>query len=182
MLSRIPILKVGVVASSSLVNAWQSVVETGRARTERDALAPNRRTSGPGGRLDRIHPEECWILLGTTMLGRLGFTAHSGHPVILPVNYMVVDRTIYIRSGRGPKLGAAERGDRVAFEVDQIDPDTRKGWSVSVTGRARWVRQPTDLARLGLAELQPWAAGPREHIIAIQAIHIDGRRLAAPES
>lgn len=170
-------LRRGVAASNAAMNAWQAMVEGARGRTAREQLAPGRHPDGPGNWLDEIDPDECWRLLETRELGRLGFTAHSGRPVILPVNYAITDGTIVVRSGRGPKLEAARRGDLVAFEVDEIDLDTRVGWSVAITGRARWVRDPRELAHVASLDLMTWAAGPRDEVIAVHPIHVGGRRL-----
>jgi nitroimidazol reductase NimA-like FMN-containing flavoprotein (pyridoxamine 5'-phosphate oxidase superfamily) len=156
------------------------MVETGRGREARAGVAPGRRHEGPGQWLDAIAPEECWQLLAPRRLGRIGFTAHSGRPVILPVNYCVSDHKIVIRSARGPKLEAAGRGDLVAFEVDELDVVARTGWSVSITGRARWVRDPRELARLAKVDVEPWVAGDRDEVIVINPMHVAGRRLAAP--
>ena len=41
------------------------------------------------------------------------------------------------RARPGPKLKAAERGDAVALEVEDIDEEQHTGWSVVVVGRAR---------------------------------------------
>lgn len=148
------------------------------ARAERESLAPGRDVEGPGNRLDLVSLDDCWCLLATTTLGRLGFTAHSGHPVILPVNYAVVDRRILIRTGRGPKLEAARRGDLVAFEVDQLDAEQHTGWSVLITGRARWVREPAELAGLRTRQPASWAAGPRNELIVVDPVNVAGRYLS----
>lgn len=141
-------------------------------------LLPGRRSADEGVWLDAIDVEECWRLLQGTRVGRIGFTAHSGHPLILPVNYAIANRHVYIRSGRGPKLDAARRSDVVAFEVDDIDLERRTGWSVSVAGRAQWVRDVRELAIVGDVVPRPWVAGPREELIVIDPIHVGGRRLS----
>lgn len=167
-------------ASVSVANAVQSIVDAGRDRAERARLAPGVHDDGPGNWLDPIDTEECWRLLASSRLGRIGFTAHSGRPVILPVNYAVDGRTLVVRSGRGPKLEAARRGDLVAFEVDDIDVERHVGWSVAVTGRARCPDKPAELARLRQVDLTAWAAGPRDQLILIDPIHVGGRRMVEP--
>lgn len=176
------ILRSRVATPAAVINAWQSMVEAGRGRGDRERLAPGRNHGGPGNWLDAIDADECWDLLRGCRLGRIGFTAHSGRPVILPVNYAVAHRRIVIRSGRGPKLAAAGRGELVGFEADQIDQDAHTGWSVSMTGRARWVRDPLELARLAVLDLMPWVAGPRDEVIEIAPVHLAGRRLREPDT
>jgi nitroimidazol reductase NimA-like FMN-containing flavoprotein (pyridoxamine 5'-phosphate oxidase superfamily) len=171
-------LRRGRTVPKAVVNAWQATKDDVEARRERDRLAPSR-AGEPGNGLELIDVDECWNLLPTVSVGRIGITAHSGQPVILPVNYSVVDRRIFIRSGRGPKLEAARREDLVAFEVDQIDVEHHTGWSVTITGRARWIRDASELAAHTLVMPETWAAGPREDLIAIDPVHIGGRRLLA---
>jgi len=171
----------GFSAAIAATNALQSIVEAASSRADRDRLAPGRRPDGPGNWLEALDADECWRLLGTRRLGRLGFTAHSGRLVILPVNYAIDDRRIVIRTGPGPKLEAARRGDFVAFEVDEIDLDVHTGWSVTVTGRARWIREPAELARVGPLDLSTWAAGPRDRVIVVEPSHVGGRRLDIPD-
>jgi hypothetical protein len=56
----------------------------------------------------------------------------------------------------------------VVYEADQIDPRTRTGWNVTVTGLARIVENPALIARYQQA-LKPWAAGPKNTVIGIDA-------------
>lgn len=178
----IPLMRHGLAASRAAMNAWQGMVDDARGRAERERLAPGRRGGGPGNWLDAIDSADAWELLRSHHLGRLAFSAHSGRPVILPVNYAVHDQHIVIRTGRGPKLEAARRGELVAFEVDEIDMEAHTGWSVTLTGKARWVRDPSTLAQLGAIDLNVWAGGSRDETIVIEPLHIGGRRLLATES
>lgn len=93
----------------------------------------------------------------------------------MPVNYRLHDGRVLVRSGPGPKLQAAERGDVVAFEVDEIDQDARSGRSVVVVGRAR--RLTTAEAQALEGGPEPWAAGPRRHVLAVDLRRVTGRRL-----
>lgn len=165
------------VDEKSVVNAWQSGVDFALGRQARRELRPGSRPAGEGSWLEQLPPDECWAQLAGAQIGRLAFTAHSGTPVILPVNYAVDDRTIVIRSGLGPKLSAGERGELVAFEVDDLDPGTRTGWSVVVLGALRVVRDPAEQAALGELGLVPWAAGPRTSYLRLRPRHVSGRRL-----
>ena len=163
--------------AAAVANAWGSVVETKSGRREREQLHPGRTATGPGQRLDGMCVDECWARLASGSIGRLAFTAHSGTPVIVPVNYAVEGRRVVIRSGRGPKLMAATRGAPVAFEVDEFDTNARTGWSVVVTGSARLADDPAERARLASLDLSPWAAGPRDHFVVVEPRHVAGRVL-----
>jgi hypothetical protein len=98
------------------------------------------------------------------------------------VNFSVVDRRVLIRSGRGPKLEAARRGDLVAFEADRIDLERHTGWSVTLSGRARWAREASERAALEAKLPAAWVAGPRDELIVIDPLHIGGRRIDLPRS
>lgn len=127
------------------------------------------------GSLKPLSRGECLDLLATQSVGRLAYIARQGTPDIVPVNYALDGSDIVIRSGPGPKLQAAERGDRVAFEVDLTDERTASGWSVVVHGVAR--RDTGGRAGDGDRGPRPWADGPRHAVIRIAASRISGRRV-----
>ena len=85
--------------------------------------------------LEVLEREECIALLGSVTVGRIAITSNA-LPVVLPVNFVLLDDRIVIRTSRGTKLDAATRNTVVAFEVDEIDMVEQTGWSVLVTGVA----------------------------------------------
>jgi hypothetical protein len=133
-----------------------------------------------------LTPGECWRLLAGTSLGRIVFTQHA-MPAVRPVNHIVDDKTIIIRShlgaaivgraGAGADVGpGACEGSVVCYEADEIDPERHTGWSVIVTGMARLVRDPAAVARYERL-LQPWAEGQMDYVIAIEPRLVTGLRL-----
>ena len=66
----------------------------------------------------------------------------------------------------------------VAYEADLLDPETRLGWSVVVTGIATAVTDPTRLARIE-ERLHPWVDSAMDTAIAIRPEIVTGRRLVA---
>ncbi|AOR36176.1 pyridoxamine 5'-phosphate oxidase [Streptomyces fodineus] len=106
--------------------------------------------------LDRA---EALSLLGSVSLGRIVFTRQA-LPTVRPVNHIVDGGDIVIRTPEGAALTwhtrhSDDAGVVVAYEADVIDPVTHTGWSVVVTGYARLVTDPDELARIrGL--LSPW--------------------------
>jgi hypothetical protein len=127
------------------------------------------------GTLAVLSRADCLALLASGHVGRFSYVARAGVPDVVPVNYALDGHDIVIRSGPGPKLQAAEREDVVAFEVDHIDEDGQRGWSVVVHGRAA-VLSPAQQQHLS-ADVLPWANGPRSHVIRIHATRVTGRRL-----
>jgi len=128
------------------------------------------------GRLEELTPQECRRLLDTTQIGRLAFT-EGGQPAVHPVNYALHGQDIVIRIAGGGKLAAAQRGDVLAFEVDDIDPRTHTGWSVLVVGRSSIVHDIAQLVEMASPHSRPWAEGRREQFLRIAADRITGRRL-----
>jgi nitroimidazol reductase NimA-like FMN-containing flavoprotein (pyridoxamine 5'-phosphate oxidase superfamily) len=163
--------------TSAIANAGRAVIRETERWEQRDRLRPGARADGPGHLLDAVDADECWDLLATQPIGRVSFTAQGGLPVIVPVNYAVDGETIVFRTGRGPKLTAATRGEVVAFEADEIDMTAHAGWSVVVIGRAAVVTSDDERGRLASLGLQPWAAGPRDEFVVITPRNVAGRRL-----
>lgn len=126
--------------------------------------------------LERLSRSECLALLASVPVGRIVYS-DGALPAIQPVNFLLDEGNIVIRTGADTRLAAAARGTVVAFEVDEIDADSRGGWSVVVTGHARPVRDPDEVARLQRSGLRAWAPGNKEHFIRIGAELISGRRI-----
>ena len=120
--------------------------------------------------------EECLALLGETGVGRVAFIGPSG-PLIHPVNYLMEHDTIVIRTSPYTRLGERAAGP-VAFEVDDLDPELRRGWSVLVVGNSL----PVDDADEAIAlrrngRVASWAGGHRNMFVRITPREITGRRI-----
>lgn len=127
--------------------------------------------------LDRF---EALRLLGGVSFGRVVFTQHA-LPAIRPVNHVVDGGDIVIRTHEGAALAshtqqAGDPGVVVAYEADAIDPATHLGWSVVVTGYARVVTDPRDLARYR-ASLRPWVHRTMDFTVRIHPEEITAVRL-----
>lgn len=127
--------------------------------------------------LELLSPEECGRLLAQRSVGRVGISV-GALPVVLPVNYAMLDGDVVVRTGEGTKLDAALAGSVVAFEVDHVDPLYHEGWSVLVQGRAAVMTDPVDVERARHLPLRPWAPGSRDRYIRIPAEILSGRRIA----
>ena len=101
--------------------------------------------------LEILHLGDCFLLLKSVPVGRVGFVAR-GEVVILPVNFLVDGQDVVFATGAGSKLSSVEVGHYVGFEADAYDPATRTGWSVVVNGFAEIVdstRRPPGLTGSG---------------------------------
>jgi nitroimidazol reductase NimA-like FMN-containing flavoprotein (pyridoxamine 5'-phosphate oxidase superfamily) len=125
-----------------------------------------------------LEREECIALLGSATVGRIAITSNA-LPVVLPVNFVLLDDRIVIRTSRGTKLDAATRNTVVAFEVDEIDMVEQTGWSVLVTGVARELVAPDEIDEVSASPPARWAPGPDGRYIAISTDMISGRRILA---
>jgi hypothetical protein len=112
--------------------------------------------------------EECWALVGASGVGRLAVTV-GGIPRIVPVNYSVASDVIYFRTAPGTILNNVAL-QKVAFEVDGIDPRSRPGWSVCVVGSG------SSAGRDG-PDVDSWAPGARELRYRVVPDAVSGRRL-----
>jgi uncharacterized protein len=133
--------------------------------------------------LDEIDAAECWRLLATQPVGRIAIVV--GHyPLVFPVNFAVDGHEILYRTGVGLKLYSLRRCN-VTFEVDEIDPIHRTGWSVMVKGAAHEIDAEHNhgaATRADAGGATPWAPGRRDHLIRISADEISGRRIRLPDS
>ncbi|MEU1622457.1 pyridoxamine 5'-phosphate oxidase family protein [Streptomyces sp. NPDC005722] len=152
---------------------------------ERTGIAPGRLphvgqepTAAPRTELVELGPEECWALLSTHGVGRIGLDTPDGLAV-LPVNYTVTERVIAFRTDPGATPAAAA-DTRCAFEVDHVDEALSQGWSVLVRGLATAVTDPP--AVRGLAEHEysgPWAGGDRTLWVRVVPTGVTGRRITS---
>jgi nitroimidazol reductase NimA-like FMN-containing flavoprotein (pyridoxamine 5'-phosphate oxidase superfamily) len=126
--------------------------------------------------LEVLRREESLALLATAVLGRIAVSS-GALPTVLPVNFRFDGRCILFRTGVGTKLDAATDRAVVAFEVDEIDAEAETGWSVVVTGVAREVTDPGDLADAARLPLVRWAGGDDDRVVAIRPDLVSGRRI-----
>ncbi|HXZ71849.1 MAG TPA: pyridoxamine 5'-phosphate oxidase family protein [Streptosporangiaceae bacterium] len=133
---------------------------------------------GPSGQpvLQTLTSAECLDLLSPGGVGRVAVTTADG-PVVLPVNYVMVGRTVIFRTSPDTLLAGCL--DCLAgFEADRLDEVLSQGWSVLVTGRAARVTSEAEVRRLEQhAGVRPWAGGARDVYVRIIPRKITGRRI-----
>jgi nitroimidazol reductase NimA-like FMN-containing flavoprotein (pyridoxamine 5'-phosphate oxidase superfamily) len=126
--------------------------------------------------LEVLGRDECLRLLASASLGRLGITT-GALPTVLPVNFRLVGDQIVFRTGGGTKLDAATDNAVVAFEVDDMDPVWHTGWSVVVTGMAREISDPEELAAIELSTIPHWAPDHATRVVGVSTEIVTGRRV-----
>lgn len=130
------------------------------------------------GMLRELTVDECVELLSGTLVGRAAICTPTG-PHVVPVNYAVQgDDAVVFRTTPYSVLGTYGWAGDIAFEVDQIDPEKRQGWSVLAVGRGEVVEDVEEIERIRLTdEPHPWADGVRPLYIRLQWREITGRRI-----
>jgi uncharacterized protein len=134
-------------------------------RTERALMALPRR--------------ECVALLSGKQVGRAVFTERA-MPAVVPVTFAVYDDAIVMCTAADTRLASAASRGVLAFQVDDIDQDTRSGWSVVVVGVAELVTDHVEQATIR-SLLEPWAPGRNEVFIRLPLKVVTGRRIEATD-
>jgi nitroimidazol reductase NimA-like FMN-containing flavoprotein (pyridoxamine 5'-phosphate oxidase superfamily) len=135
--------------------------------------------SDNGSGFEVLAPTECLRLMASAKVGRVVYT-EAALPAVTPVNFALDGTAVVFRTATGSRLARATEGAVVAFEVDRIDEDNQRGWSVVVTGVAEPVREASELLRLEELRLVNWAGGERSHYVRIVPAVVTGRRVAVP--
>ncbi|WP_328325655.1 pyridoxamine 5'-phosphate oxidase family protein [Kribbella sp. NBC_00382] len=128
--------------------------------------------------LEILSDEDCLKLLDSVPIGRLVFT-RGGLPVIRLVNFVIDDRAVLFATADGDKHRAAERGDVVAFEVDDLDQDRHLGWTVTAAGHLSVIDPDEAAAVERTLPLRPWAPDRDRQLIRLAIELLEGRRLVA---
>lgn len=132
--------------------------------------------------LEELTEAESLRIIEQAEVGRIGFSGSYG-PVVLPVNYKVVEGSVVFRTtvggplGEDLRTGIAHAEYKVAFEIDELDPVARTGWSVMIQGAAHHVDDEQERAVVARAGIEPWAGGERDHYVRIRPTAISGRRI-----
>ena len=131
--------------------------------------------------LQTLDRGECLRLLEQGVIGRVVYTA-GAMPAAQPVNYAMDGDEIIFRTEGGTKMELAVTNAVVAFEIDEIDVNTRSGWSVLAVGEAYHISNPDRIGSLQSRIPQPWAAGRSVYTIAIPTTQLTGRRLQSVDA
>lgn len=127
--------------------------------------------------LELLSHHECVQLLTGAQVGRVVFTM-AALPAVVPVTFAVHEDAVVMCTAAETRLAAAADGGVLAFEIDELDPRTRTGWSVVVTGVAKLVADPLMSSRLhGI--VAPWAPGHHDVFIRLPLTVVSGRRIVA---
>ena len=124
--------------------------------------------------LENLTEDECWDLLRSQRVGRIGFDRGRG-PRIHPVSYAVRGGDLVITTSEGSELGSFVRmfadGSHVSFEVDRVDGSWSERWSVLVLARIS-----LDDSGGGVDPHVP--TGHDELVVRLTPLEVTGRRIS----
>ncbi|WP_194395955.1 pyridoxamine 5'-phosphate oxidase family protein [Microbacterium atlanticum] len=116
----------------------------------------------------------CWDLLAGAHVGRLAVIGADGRPDIFPMDYLVSDRHLFLRTAPGLKLRHLARNPFVAFEAEG-DADGFR-WSVVVRGAARRLDRDDEIEASGVLDLRSTSPTGKYDYLEITPDAVTGRR------
>ena len=135
----------------------------------------NRRDQPSSVELDEA---ECFDLLGGAEVGRLAVRLPAGGIDIFPVNFVLRDGDVLLRTGAGTKLDSVKSEPVVAFEADYFDYFEGSAWSVVIKGRAELVEDHDELFELLAVDIELWHPERKPFFVRIVPASTTGRRFA----
>ena len=124
-------------------------------------------------RIVELSTQECWEILDRERFGRLA-VAVNGDPDIFPINFLVDDQQLLMRTAPGTKLTELVINSAVAVEADGRDGDT--AWSVVLKGVARMVDSFSETYADDGKALETWLPSEKPIYVEIIARSMSGRR------
>jgi len=126
--------------------------------------------------VEELSVPECWRHVAGARQARVALT-HRALPVVLPVEYGLLDRCLVVRTSTGSWFGRSLTGVVVAVEVDGWDHTAGSGWSVLIVGEGVEITEGAERARAMLLDLDPWTTDPAEdRFVRISTRTVSGRR------
>jgi nitroimidazol reductase NimA-like FMN-containing flavoprotein (pyridoxamine 5'-phosphate oxidase superfamily) len=137
--------------------------------------------------VQELDEAECLRLVAGQEIGRIAYNGRSG-PMVLPVNYRLFEDSIVFRTAQGGTVdedlttGITDAEYLIAFEIDELYPARKEGWTVLIHGSAHHVTDEDERASLARTGVTPWAGGVRDLYMRIRPTRIAGRRISRPSS
>ena len=120
---------------------------------------------------------ECERLLRAGVFGRLVLPTPD-RTEILPVNYAVMGDAILVRTAPGSILDRHADGAGLLLEVDQVDHERWRGWSVVARGTGERIEESSlTRAERGSPGPPPWVSRDRDVWIRLRWEELSGRQL-----
>ncbi len=120
-----------------------------------------------------LDERECWELLELAPFGRIALAA-AGEIDIFPVNFVVHEGALYLRTAPGTKLVELSVHPLVAIEVDGWDEG--EAFSVVAKGEAERLEHAADIDAAERLPLHPWVPTLKYRWVRICPTEVTGRR------
>jgi hypothetical protein len=127
--------------------------------------------------LVELNDEESWKLAHSQPFCRIAWTSPSG-PMQIPVNHVIDGHAVWFRTSAYSELVREVDDERVSLLVDDIDTESRLGWSVQLRGTANVHWHETEVPE-PVRKLLSWVSGPHPLWVEVRADEVHGRRLVA---
>jgi hypothetical protein len=125
--------------------------------------------------LVELGEDESWELASGRPFCRVAWTSGSG-PELIPLNHVIRDHTVWFRTSAYSSLVRKVDDERIAVLVDDIDPESRLGWSVQLRGVAH-VHWHAEEVPDEVHDLHSWPSGTRPLWVEVRPDEVHGRRL-----
>jgi nitroimidazol reductase NimA-like FMN-containing flavoprotein (pyridoxamine 5'-phosphate oxidase superfamily) len=129
----------------------------------------------------QLRPDACRRLIARGGVGRVAFQSASGQHIV-PVNFQLDGNSVVFRTTPTSELGRLAPGSEAAFEVDELNVDTRSGWSVVAKGPIEVIPDNFETAAIRFfgKDPTPWAEGVRRRYLRLTWRELTGRDLVTP--
>ncbi len=124
-------------------------------------------------RIEELAEQECWEILDRERFGRLALSV-AGEPDIFPVNFLVDNGKLLMRTGAGSKLTQLVINSAVAVECDGRADEV--AWSVVLKGVARMVESFSEIYEDDEKHLETWLPNHKPVYVEISPTQLSGRR------
>ena len=140
-------------------------------------LSPGQRGAAKNPVLHALTEQECKAHIASGGVGRFLFVEPGRGPVATPVNYRMDGDDVVFRTSSHTSIADGVAEAIVSFDVDHLDDALSEGWSVLLTGTARIITDPAEVARVEALSVEPWAGGERDTYVRISASQATGRSI-----
>lgn len=121
---------------------------------------------------------ECWQRLRSQVVGRI-FMQVGDVLDVFPVNYVVDDESILLRTAEGTKFAELMVSTAVLFEADDYNDES--AWSVVLRGTARRLETEAEIVAAEALPLRPMVPTLKRNFVRITATSLSGRWFARTE-
>jgi hypothetical protein len=124
--------------------------------------------------VEEIGTAACWKLVEANSLGRLAIQNIDGRPDLFPLNYLVHEGSVFMKSAPGAKLRSLAGHPDVALEIDGVDGAFQ--WSIVIRGHAMRMDTDADIEASGVLTLASDSPTAKHNYVRLVPDTATGRR------